>query len=410
MSKGMATVSYRQLLSVAEFPRLTLVSLLARLANAMLQGALVLFILEKFRSPQLAGLTILLASAPGLFVSPVAGVLLDRIGRTKLILFDYAFAGLLLGLMIWLSLSGVLTPWFLLPLVTLGSLTRPLSSTGTRALLPTIVPQHLWDRANAIDSGEEELANVIGPSLSGIFVGLLGGQNTLLIIALMFGLASITLIGMKEIPPKTSGQIGTVVRDSLHAVVYVFKHQTLRGLVLTFLAGNTGYGIFVIGLPVLILARFGNNTFIVGAAWAVMGVASILSVFLMGFIGTEKKERVAITVGMLLFALGTVIVILANTLVVLFVGIVVIGLHGGPISVSVSSLRQRRTPAAWMGRALSISLSLNAVGMPLGAAISGPIIAYSTPVALVLTALLCVVAGLVVLVVVPKEDGAKENI
>jgi len=40
----------------------------------------VLFVLQRYQSPSLAGLTVLLSILPGLALSPVAGALLDRQG------------------------------------------------------------------------------------------------------------------------------------------------------------------------------------------------------------------------------------------------------------------------------------------------------------------------------------------
>ena len=43
----------------------------------MVSLAIVLFVLERYHSPQLAGITVFLSIAPGTIVSPLAGALLD---------------------------------------------------------------------------------------------------------------------------------------------------------------------------------------------------------------------------------------------------------------------------------------------------------------------------------------------
>jgi MFS family permease len=60
----------------------------------MLNVALVLFVLQRFHSPTLAGIVVFVLIVPGLLVSPIAGALLDRYGRIRLMLVDYTVAAL----------------------------------------------------------------------------------------------------------------------------------------------------------------------------------------------------------------------------------------------------------------------------------------------------------------------------
>ena len=52
--------------------------------------ALTLFTLAEFGSASLAGLVAFASFAPGILVSPIAGALLDRHGRVRLIGLDFA--------------------------------------------------------------------------------------------------------------------------------------------------------------------------------------------------------------------------------------------------------------------------------------------------------------------------------
>ena len=87
---GTVAASYRALFQVKGFPQLAAGTVLARTAGQLWQIALVLFVLQRFHSPALAGIATFLAIVPGLVVSPIAGALLDRHGRLRLILLDYA--------------------------------------------------------------------------------------------------------------------------------------------------------------------------------------------------------------------------------------------------------------------------------------------------------------------------------
>ena len=92
--------SYRALLEVPTLGRILLATAIARIAQAMVGVALVLFTLQEYGSPQLAGLVTFAALFPGLVVSPICGALLDRHGRTRLILLDYVVELVALSLLV----------------------------------------------------------------------------------------------------------------------------------------------------------------------------------------------------------------------------------------------------------------------------------------------------------------------
>jgi MFS family permease len=108
--------SYRALLAVPWLPRILVSMILARIAQSMVAIALVLFTLVEYDSPALAGLVTLASTLPGIIVSPIAGALLDRHGRMRLVLLDYLVALAALALIAGLSLADAL-PDLLLVLV-----------------------------------------------------------------------------------------------------------------------------------------------------------------------------------------------------------------------------------------------------------------------------------------------------
>ena len=84
--------SYRALLTVPGLGRILTSMMFARIAQAMVGVALVLFTLDEYGSPALTGIVTAASVLPGLLIAPIAGALLDRQGRTKLVMLDYAVA------------------------------------------------------------------------------------------------------------------------------------------------------------------------------------------------------------------------------------------------------------------------------------------------------------------------------
>ncbi|MGH2465124.1 MAG: MFS transporter, partial [Candidatus Limnocylindrales bacterium] len=162
--------SYRALFRVPSIARVLVGMQVARIAQSMVNVAMVLFTLTVYGSAPLAGLVGVALALPGIVFSPVAGALLDRHGRLRLVVFDYLLAAVSLGLIAILAVAGRLPAWLLLSIAAVSSLTSPLSTAGLRSLFPILVPKPLWERANAADSVGYVLATVVGPPLAGVIV------------------------------------------------------------------------------------------------------------------------------------------------------------------------------------------------------------------------------------------------
>src|SRR5918993_496386 len=155
--------SYGSLLRLPFVGRILVAMTLARIAASMTSVAVILFALEEYGSPQLAGIVAFAATAPAILAGPVAGALLDRQGRSRLVITDYVLSGVALATIAGLSVLDALSPWLLVGIVAVAALTTPLSVSGLRSLLPVLVPQAMWERINALDSNGFVIASLIGP-------------------------------------------------------------------------------------------------------------------------------------------------------------------------------------------------------------------------------------------------------
>lgn len=402
MSTTGLTTTYADLLRVAGFPRAIAATLLQRLGGSMLQVAIVLFVLEKFHSPALAGLTVFLQIAPGLAVSPIAGALLDRHGRVRLMLLDYTVAALSLGAIVALSATGHLSAATLLPIVTLSSFTSILSITGARSLFPLIVPPTLWDRANGLDSSLYAFTTIAGPPIAAGLVAWRGGEAALMATALAF-LGAAGIIARLHEPIVETVSAGHLIQDAFGGLMYVLRNPTLRGLAVSLSVGNLGGGALTVALPVLVLNRLHAGPAVVGQIYAVFGVAGLVSAILVGRFNSTGKERSMLAISALINGAAFLVLAGAGNLAIAVVAALLAGAVLGMADVGLFSLRQRRTDPAWFGRAIAVSMSLNYAGSPIGSALSGPIVARSITLTLILAAALSLVAAVTTLVMIPEQ-------
>ena len=395
---------YGALMRVPGFARLYTGLLLGRMGGSMLFVALVLFVLQRYHSPQLAGLTAFMAAFPGVVVSPLAGALLDRFGRARLVVLDYAVAATAVGLIAALSALHLLPPPLLLGIVTVASLTNPLSWAGARSLFPILAPRHMWERANGLDSSGHVIATLLASPLAGTLVALFGGEWALAASGGVYVAAAAVMLRLPD-PRNLAAPTGSVLRNAWLGLMYTLRNATLRGLALTLSTYNIGNGVLLIGVPVLVLGRLHSGPATVGLLWGVMGGAGLVSALVAGRMSTLGKERQLIVVAILVATLGTAMLPLAGNLAVVVVAIAVLGLSTGPFDIGLFTLRQRRTDSAWFGRAFAVSMSLNSLGNPIGSALAGPLIALSVNTALWTAAAACLVSAVFPLLLIPAGDG-----
>jgi MFS family permease len=394
--------SYRDLLRVQGFSRVVLGTLLARLGGQMWGIILVLFVLQRYRSPSLAGLTLLFSILPGLVFSPVAGALLDRQGRVRLMILDYAVTAGLTVAIIVLSLAHRLPPPLLLVIVSVLGVSNILSITGTRSLFPLMLPRHLWDRANGLDSSLYSLTTVIGPAIAGIGVASFGPEGAFLVAATVVGIAAVSLIGVRE-PVDRATSTGSLIGDAWGGLLYVVRHRSLRGLAITLFICNLGFGVLPVGIPVLVLRHLHGSAATVGQVFAVFGLAGLVTGLLIGRVNTEGRERLLIAGCIAIQTLTLALLAFANSLPMVFV---LGGIAGGAesvVNVGLFALRQRRTDPAWFGRAFAVSMSFNFAGVPIGSALSGPLLEHSLVLPLLLGAGISVVSVVAALVLIPAR-------
>jgi hypothetical protein len=167
-------------------------------------------------------------------------------------------------------------------------------------------------------------------------------------------------------------------------------------------------------IPLAVVDVLGAGQVAVGLVFALAGVSGMASAFFFGRVDTRGREWPMIVIPMFLSA-GAVALILpavgagglevgaAAGLAFLGAYSLAIGLLQGPLDVALFTVRQRRTDPAWMGRAFAVSMAVNFVGFPIGAAAAGAIASVSLTAAVALGVVACLVGGVLAALMVPRR-------
>ncbi|MEX2697460.1 MFS transporter [Rhizobium mongolense] len=401
--------SYRGLLKIPGLFPLILAATLSRLGGRIFVLTLVLFVLAQFSSPAVAGWLTFAAIVPGLVVSPVAGVLLDRVGPTIAVRTDMIASAVFIAAISFAGWEGWSSPPILFILVMLFSLSGPLGVAGTRTLLPRLVPPKMLDQANALDIAIYAIVDVVGPAMAGVVVTWLGPEAAMTMIAAAYGGAAICLSRVQRLPGLASTQT-SFLRQAIEGIQLVARQPTLRGLAFSYSLYEITWGALYVAVPVFVADRYATaaGSSVTGLLWAATGIAGGVGALLAGHVRTTGRERRVMAAGMLITAFSAWPLAAEFGFCGLAIGLMLAGVMSGPITVSLLTLRQRRTDPQQLGRVMSISISLNIAGFPLGSAIAGMAVTQSLWATFVLAGSASVVAAIATASIPPDTDRRPE--
>lgn len=373
----------------------------------MLLFVTVLYVLAEFGSASTAGLSGLFLTLPGFLVSPIAGAVLDRLGAVRAVALDTLSSAVFIGGVALLSLGDILTEPTLFGLLALYSLTSPLTAGGVRTLFPRFVPEAAYDKANALDLSTFSVIDVVGPLLAGMLFAALGPNPTLLTVASMYGLAalSLTMLGGGRAAEPTVLRVH-LLRSAWEGITYLLGNPTLRGLAASYALYQAAAGMLIVIVPVAVADWLGAGHAAeryVGMMWAIMGLAGAVGALFAGKVlraGIERRYMVGATA---VCAVAIFPVTALGSLITLGLGLMLVGLAEGTVNVSLLSLRQRRTEPAWLGRIMTVSISVNLIGFPVGTALGGVLATRSVTAALATAAVLAGCSALFGRLLIPRE-------
>lgn len=187
-----------QLFSNRIFARFWLAGLFFVLATWSLHITMLIYVFELTGSPFATGLIPVFASLPGIVIGPIAGVLVDRWNRKRVMAGSaLALVGLLAVTIPFADQLGVAT---LYAIIVVQAMVMTFFIPVENALLPTLVPDEDLATANSLNALNDNLGRIIGPAVgAGIFVQV-GFAATLVTCALLYGVAWACLVGVRAGP------------------------------------------------------------------------------------------------------------------------------------------------------------------------------------------------------------------
>lgn len=131
-------------------------------------------ILSLTNSPFRLGMVAFARAVPTILCSLPAGVLADRIDRRRLLLVTQALAGILALLLAVLTSLGIIRVWEIVLIACCTSLTMAVDNPARQVTVPDMVVRDRLMNAVGPNSAAWIGASVVGPSLAGVAIGIVG--------------------------------------------------------------------------------------------------------------------------------------------------------------------------------------------------------------------------------------------
>ncbi len=315
-----------------------------------------------------------------ILLSPMAGVIVDRLDRRLVLIVSDLGAGTMTAILLLLYSSGQLQVWHLYLAEALTGAFEAFQLPAYAAATTMLLPKEHYGRASGMRSLSYSASQVVAPAFAGIALNAIGLGGIMLIdVATFFaGIAPLLFITIPR--PVAPAQIAGQPRSSLWTEMlagfgYIRARGGLMGLLFIYSGINLAAALtyFAVLAP-LVLARTGGDTVALGSVQAALGAGGILGGIVMSVWGGPKRRihgilalgAVSFLVGDFLTAVGRSVPVwmFAEFFATFFV----------PFIVGADrSIWQSKVEPAMQGRVFAIQNLLQQASLPIGYLVAGPL-------------------------------------
>jgi MFS family permease len=303
---------------------------------------------------------------PVAVVGPLAGVVVDRVNRRRLMIVTDILRGCLVLLLLLIRRADQVWIAYVVMAFTVGA--QAFFEPARTATIPNITSAEELMPANALSSATWSAMLALGASIGGVVTAVAGRNAAFIINALSF-FASAFFIGRTRYDatpravPRLQGFLAlTGIADLIEGMRYVRRHSHVAALMLV----KAGWGLA--GGVLLLLTIFGQRVFPIGGSsaagigvlYGARGVGAGLGPIALRWILGQHPRRLRRSIGPAYFIVGVFYVALAGAPSLWVAALCVLFAHfGGSILWVFSTvLLQMEVPDRFRGRVFAAELAL----------------------------------------------------
>ncbi len=199
----------------------------------MQQVAMSWLVYRLTNSALLLGIVGFAGQIPAFLLSPFAGVVADRYNRHRILIVTQTLAMLQAAVLSILVFSKHIEVWQILVLSLFLGLVNSLDIPVRQAFtIEMIEDKNDLSNAIALNSSMVNLARMIGPSVAGVLIAILGEGVCFLSNAISYIAVIVSLLAMRIAPKETKPFSNHVLHDLKEGFVYVFNFVPIKDILI----------------------------------------------------------------------------------------------------------------------------------------------------------------------------------
>ena len=381
----MEPLQMRQRLFSRDFTLVVAGQIISLFGNAVIRFALLLYFLNQTGSSALYGLVTACAFVPAILLSPVGGILADRVSkRNMMVSLDFFTSGLLLVFAILMDSANLI---FLLvaTLVLLYGITGAYQP-AVQASIPVLVKQENLMAANSVINVISYISSLAGPVLAGLLYSVYGLKPVLWVCAACFFLSAVMELFIRIPYSRQEAKGGlweTARADFLGSLRFIREEKPALGEVVLVTCGMNLFlaAMLLVGLPYLVTEvldfpleqanrLYGFAEGILAAGGLAGGVCAGLFA---GKLFVGKAGRLIIASSLWVFPMGAALLVSRGFLAYFVITLSCFFIMGlsTVFSIQMMAFVQAETPEGLIGKVVAVIMTLVMCAQPLGNALYG---------------------------------------
>lgn len=350
--------------------------LVSMLGSGLSGFALPVWVFQRTGSVEQFGLLMFAATVPGLVLSPLAGTLVDRWDRRRVIIGSDALSAAMTVVMALLIWRGDFQLWHLFAATAVASATSAFQEPAFAASLSLIVPREHYPRAAGLMQMASALTGLLAPVLAGVLVVTVGLEGVLLIDFATFLVAMVTLLAVRiPRPPREAVAEGapkpSLLREAGAGWRYLRDRPGLLGLLLFFAVSN--FALAFGNVLVQPMALRISTPAAVGAMASFAALGMLVGGAVVGARGGTKRAITGIAISGFGMAFGLAVTGLRPSIPLIALGLFFVLLMAPLGMASSQGIWMAKVPAEMQGRVFAIRRMVAISGAPVATLAAGPL-------------------------------------
>lgn len=356
---------------------LSLGQLVSLVGTGMTRFAVSIWIWNNTHSATAVALIWFFMFGPSILVSPLAGTLVDRWSRKRVMMVADLVAGVMSLVLLAVFASGTVKVWMVYLAGAIAAVAESFQSPAQIASVTMMVPQEQHTRANGMINMAQFGGLVLSPVMAGVLIGPIGISGILVVDVATFLFAVGTLLFLLIPQPKAAagvGAPGSLWQETAAGLKYVLARPPMLHLISIFTGGNLLFGVLGAMFTPMILARTGEDARQLGLLLTINGAGGVVGGLLLSLWRGPKRRIHGVLLGMIgSNLLGTLILGLGQSFRMWAVGAFFATFFFPIMNGCVMAIGQSKVAADLQGRIFGLLRMVAQATFPLALIIAGPL-------------------------------------